>query len=174
MHDEQASENGFEVRAREAFDFLISDLGFRCVVSKPALVRYESSMVWFEVGYAVSHDHEVYARVGRLGAPGVLPEELAERLDFGLLLAVADPSGYAAVCRDVPYYIANSEEHVQRVLSYYAAGLKRNGMPLLAGDEPTYSQARDAVVARPGCTGLRRSRTVLWPLKSSGRTGSEP
>jgi hypothetical protein len=143
MHDERSSENGFEANAHEAFDFLASDLGFRCVESKPALVRYESSLVWFEVGSAVCCDHEVYARVGRLGAPGVLPEELAERLDFGLLLAVADPGGHRAIRRDVPYSIAQSEEQVRRVLSYYAAGLRLHGMPLLAGDGAAYSRARE-------------------------------
>jgi hypothetical protein len=143
MHDDRSSENGFEGSAHEALDFLASDLGFRCVTSKPALVRYESSLVWFEVGYSVSHDQEVYARVGRLGGPGVLPEEPAERLDFGLLLAVADPSGYRAIRRDVPYSIARSEEQVRRVLSYYAVGLRLHGMPLLAGDGAAYSRARE-------------------------------
>jgi hypothetical protein len=143
MHDERTSENGFEVSALEAFDFLASDFDFRCVASKHTLVRYESSVVWFEVGYAVSYDHEVYARVGRRGAPGLLPEQLAERLDFGLLLAVADPGGYTAIRCDVPHYIAHSEEQVRRVLSYYAAGLRRYGMPLLAGDGPAYARARE-------------------------------
>src|SRR5690349_12633881 len=99
MSDDRTSENGFEASVHEAFDFLSLDSGFRCVASKPDVVRYESPSVFFEFGYSVSHDHEVYARFGRIDAPGVLPGEPAECLDFGLFLAVADPIGYAAIRR---------------------------------------------------------------------------
>ncbi|MGH7222503.1 MAG: hypothetical protein ACRELF_04710, partial [Gemmataceae bacterium] len=122
---------------------LCSNSLFRCVLSKVDLVRYESPLVYFEVGYSVSHDHEVYARVGRLATPGVFPGRSEERLDFGLLLAVADPGGDAAIRNDVPYSIAHSEGQVRRVLSHYAAGLKRYGLPLLAGDERAYALARE-------------------------------
>jgi hypothetical protein len=143
MNKARISENGFEANAHEAFDFLVSDFGFRCAASTPTLVRYESPVVWFEAGYAVSYDHEVIARVGRISAPGKLSEEPAERLDFGLLLAVADPDGCAAIRRDVPYCIAHSVEQVRRVLSWHATGLRRYGTALLAADGPAYSRARE-------------------------------
>jgi hypothetical protein len=55
---------------------------------------------------------------------------------------VADPGAYTTIRRDVPANIAHTEEQVRRVLSYYAAGLLQHGLPLLAGDEPAYAQAR--------------------------------
>lgn len=142
MRAERTSENGFEVGARQAFDFLCSNLRFRCVASKPNFVHYQSPSVYFEVRYSVSYDHEVFARIGRL-APESLPERSVESVDFGLFLAVADPGGYAAIHHDVPYQIAHTEAEVRRVLSYYAAGLEGYGLPLLSGDETAYAQARE-------------------------------
>jgi hypothetical protein len=143
MHDAEASDNGFEASAHQAFDFLLSHGQFRCVVSRPDLVRYESASVGFEVGYSASYDHEVYARVGRLGVSGGISEPSPERLDFGLFLAAADPDEYAAIRRDVPFSIARSEGQVRRVLSHYAAGLKRCGAPLLSGDPSAYGRAHE-------------------------------
>ena len=138
------TENGFEAAAHQAFDFLGSHSDVRCVESKPDLVRYESPSVYFEVGYSVAHDCEVYARVGRL------PLQPAQRLDFGLFLAVADPGAYTPIRRDVPANIAHTEEQIRRVLSHYATGLRRHGLPLLAGDETAYAQARGLRWC-PGC-----------------------
>src|SRR5688572_25171511 len=142
MSDDRTSENGFEASVHEVFDFLSSDCGFRCVASKPDIVRYESPSVYFEIGYSVNHDNEVYARFGRINVPGVQPGELVECLDFGPFLAVADPVEYAAIRHSVPYYIAHTELQVRIVLSHYARGLRRYG-PLLSGDEAVYARARE-------------------------------
>jgi hypothetical protein len=113
------------------------------VESRPDRIRYESPAVFFEVGYAVGHDREVKARVGRIGRPGVSPGEPAERLDFGLYLAVADPAGYAEFGRAVPHAIASSEEQLRRALAYFAAGVRAHGRPLVVGDTEAFSRARE-------------------------------
>jgi hypothetical protein len=106
-------------------------------------VRFESPTVFFEVGYTASYDCEVYARIGRLGAPGVLSNSLEERLDFGLFLSVADPDGYIEFRRIVPNNIATSEGQIRRVLSYFSIGLGQYGIPLLSADDKTYAHARE-------------------------------
>ena len=126
--------HGFEAAAHEAFVRLCAGSDFRCVESYPNRVRYESPSVYFEVGYSVSHDREVYARIGRVGSSG-------ERLDLGLLLAVADPAGYAELRRIVPCTIVASAEHLGWVLRYFAAGLESHGQPLLVGESCAYGRA---------------------------------
>ena len=120
----------------------MSALGFSVVDSAPDVVRFESDKVFVELGHA-SYDREVYARIGRIGAPGVMPDQSSERLDFSLYLAVRDPQAHLSLCRDVPYACADTEAQVQRVLSYFRAGLELHGRGLLCGDESEYSFARD-------------------------------
>jgi hypothetical protein len=50
----------------------------------------------------LDYESEVYAHVGRLGAPGIGPDKL-QCLCFSLFLAVADPAGYIAFYREFPY-----------------------------------------------------------------------
>jgi hypothetical protein len=132
----------FDAAAHEALDSQFIDSGFQCTESRADLVRYESPLVYFEVGYSVGYDFEVYARIGRIGYPGVLPDDPSERLDFGLVLAVADPCGYAEHCQAVPHSIATSDEQVKTVLAYIAAGLRTHGRPLLAGESGAYEKGR--------------------------------
>jgi hypothetical protein len=132
----------FESLAHEAMDFLVTESSFRCVSSARRLVRYESSLVFVEVGHE-DHDSEVYARVGRLGAPGLLPEQSTERIDLSLFLAVADPEGYKTLHRDVPYSCAQHEEEIQKVLTRFAHGLRAHGIGLLTADPKTYAKARE-------------------------------
>ena len=94
-----------------------------------------------EVGHE-TRDSEVFARVGRLGVAGVLPDQTTERLDLGLFLAVADFGAHQALYREVPYACAVDERQMQRVLSHFASGLRRYGAGLLAGDSETYTAAR--------------------------------
>lgn len=88
----------------------------------------------------MSLDNEVYSCIGRLGFPGVVVGS-PESISFGLFLAVADADGYAARRQEVPYSIATTAWQVRRVLSYFASGLKRYGLPLLSGDESAYADA---------------------------------
>lgn len=134
--------SGFQAVAHTAFDYLCSELGFGCVLSDSSQVRYESPVVFFETGYSDSYDCEVYARIGRLDVPGILPEERSERIDFGLFLSVCDPETYKKFSVEFPANIAHSEEEIKRVLSYFCEGLKRHGMPLLTADDETYVFAR--------------------------------
>lgn len=143
MDDAGQPGSDFPIAARQAFDAPCASAGLRCVESRPDRIRYESPAVFFEIGYAVDHDREVYARIGRIGQPGVSPGDPAERLDFGLYLAVADPAGYAEFSRAVPYSIAGSREQLRRVLSYFAAGVGTHGLPLLVGDAEAFSRARE-------------------------------
>jgi hypothetical protein len=78
-----------------------------------------------------------------LGAPGVLPDQPSERLDFGLFLAVADPAGYAAIHRDVPHSCARKTEGIQKLLANFARGLRTYGSGLLSADPKTYAEARE-------------------------------
>jgi hypothetical protein len=144
MDNAQQACYGFEVSAHKLFDSLCTGSGFRCVESRPDFVRYESSSVYFEVGFSVNYDREVYSRIGRIGFPGVLPDQSAERLDFGLLLAIADPAASDEVHRTVPYAIATSEQQVRWVLSYFASGLRVHGQALLTGEAEAYERAREA------------------------------
>lgn len=93
MGDTGHSFDAFEAAAREVFDPLCISFGFRCVQSRPDRVRYEPLSAYLEVGYSVNHDGEVYAWIGRIGSAGLVPGEVGERLDLGLLLAIADPAG---------------------------------------------------------------------------------
>ena len=133
--------DSFEELAHEAMDFLVTEFGFRCVSSARKLLRYESPSIFVEVGHS-DYDAEVCARVGRLGAPGVLPDQPSERLDFGLILAVADPAGYAAIHRDVPYSCARQAEGIHKLLANFARGLRAYGSGLLSADPQTYAEAR--------------------------------
>jgi hypothetical protein len=133
----------FESCAHEAFYFLSTAFDFRCMASGQTLVRYQSPAVFFEVGHSVSYDHEVYARIGRIGVPGILPDQAPERLDFGLFLAVADPPAYLALRHDVPYACASTDYHIRRVLSYFSSGLRQHGAQLLAADTDAYSRAHE-------------------------------
>lgn len=139
----ERDETCFERCAHQAFDFLSTDFDFSCVESDQTLVRYQSPAVFFKVGHSVSHDHEVYVRIGRMGATGILPEEASERLDFGLFLAVADPPAYLALQHDVPYCCASTDHHIRRALSYFSSGLQQHGAQLLAADADAYSRARE-------------------------------
>ena len=143
MGDAGRPGSDFPAAARQAFDAPCAGAGLRCVESRPDRVRYESPAVFFEVGYAVNHDREVYARVGRIGHAGVLPGETAEQLDFGLCLAVTNPAGYTEFSRAVPYSIAGSGEQLRCALSYFAAGVRRHGLPLLVGDAEAFRRARE-------------------------------
>lgn len=133
--------DSFETLVHAAMDFLCTEFGFRCITSSQSLVRYESSAVFCEVGHG-DYDAEVYARVGRFGAPGVLPDQPSERLDFSLFLAVADPAGYRTLHQDVPYSCAREPASIRRVLVRFADGLRVFGRGLLEADAETYQRAR--------------------------------
>lgn len=132
----------FEVLAHGEMDPIMAAHGFECASSDMACVRYESASVFFEIGHA-GYDGEVYARVGRLGAPGVLPDQTSERIDFGLFLAVMDPAGYLRCHRDVPYSCAREFVKMRAILARFARGLRDHGSPLLEGDRETYCRARE-------------------------------
>ena len=136
------SPTAFRSAVHEHFGRLLSGLGFSAVESTPEVVRFESDRAFVELGHA-PYDREVYARIGRIGAPGIIPGESSERLDFGLYLAVKDPEAHFSLCRAVPYACADTENQVQRVLSYFRAGLDFHGRKLLLADDLEYSLARD-------------------------------
>jgi hypothetical protein len=142
MSTTNQNQDSFEALAHVAMDFLITDFSFRCTASSQRLVRYESSSVFCEIGQG-DYDAEVYSRVGRLGAPGVLPDQPSERLDFGLFLAVTDPTGYQHLHREVPYACARQPADIARVLARFADGFKVFGRGLLEADPETYQRARE-------------------------------
>ena len=119
----------------------MSDLGFTAVDSAPEVVRFESPDAFLELGHA-PYDREVYARVGRLGAPGITEEHGSESLDVLLYLAVKDPEAHLSLYRDVPYACADADSQVERVLSHFASGLASHGRGLLVPDESVYAYAR--------------------------------
>lgn len=141
MNESQQPHHNFEAHAHESLDFLCKDHGFQCVKSRTTRVRYESHAVFFEVTYAVDHDGEVIAMIGRIDfladSPGT-----TECLDFRLVLAVVDPQKHTECYRAVPFFIANSEEQVRTIFSYYAAGLRAHGQLLLKGDTDAYDWAK--------------------------------
>jgi hypothetical protein len=136
------SPTAFRSAVHEQFGRLLSGLGFSVVESAPEVVRFESDAAFVELGHA-PYDREVFARIGRFGAPGIIPGESSERLDLSLYLAVKDPEAHLSLCRAVPYACADTEDQVQRVLSYFRAGLNSHGRKLLLADDWEYSFARD-------------------------------
>jgi hypothetical protein len=142
MNTPNQNADSFEALAHAAMDFLVTEFGFQCTTSNQHLVRYESSAVFCEVGHG-DYDAEVYARVGRLGALGVLPDQPSERLDFGLFLAVADPTGYQCFHQEVPYACAREPVNIARVLARFADGFRIFGRGLLEADPEIYQRARE-------------------------------
>jgi hypothetical protein len=165
MDDPRQLWHGFEVHAHEEFDALLAGSGFRCVESRPDLLRYESRKVFFEVGYAVHHDNEVYASIGRVGV--FEKGKIAERLSFGFVLLIADPDAHSEMSRTVRYAIAHSEAQVRWMLSYYACGCRSHGQALLSGEAGAYKRARKAIwrfASSGSCPPEALTRQPWWQL----------
>ena len=129
----------FSELAVHHFDFLATGYGFSATVVSPTHVRYESNRVFFDI--TTDPRDGICVDFGRLGQPGVLPAESAERLSLNTFLGAIHT--HLGDYREESLASVSSPEFTERTLQDLAAGLAEFGRGLIAGDASLYGRARE-------------------------------
>ncbi len=146
---------GFDTAAIAAFQFLITDFGFRVVQREPTLVRFESQTVFVNVYHGRS-SYEIGIEVGPIGLPSPATEEKFMLGD--ILEAYGRPEALA-------FRQATAADEIRRCLLELAVLTKQHATRALVGDKAFYSelratQARLAARFIAATQRLRRARVI--------------
>lgn len=139
----------------EAFEFLISDRGYRCTDQAGFRVRFESPVVFVEATYDRSRSYELRLLIGLLG---VEPRQAAAFSIDEILRLRRAPNA-----KDFVLMKANSEEKVIGYIERLAQALRDYGTEFLLGDRDSFvelaRQRRSDIEVYSLERELRRART---------------
>lgn len=122
---------GFKEAVLSAFNFLITDYGFRCVKKDITLVRYESKNIFVEA-YFNNSTGELEVLLGSSG------EHIDNRREFYLYELVHSKD--QNVSTGFPMFTAHNHKQMVQSLRQLATLLKKYGKDLLKGDTDKFKQ----------------------------------
>jgi hypothetical protein len=121
-----------ELHARQAFEFLISEYGYRCTEQAASRVRFESSVVHVDVVYDGNRSYEVDLYIGRKG----LESREQASYSIGEVLRLC----HAPDAKDFVLFRATSEEQLVGYLEKLASALRAYGRDFLLGNVDSFTE----------------------------------
>lgn len=119
----------FPEEVKYQFQFLIENYDFKCAITTPLKVRYESRVVFIEVYYG-SYDCEVAIEFGRLHKD--------EKYSFTLFLQWVNPN----LNKQMGDRIAYDLGQVRECLIKLADALKSEGQSIISGEAPIFERMK--------------------------------
>ncbi len=121
------TDHGLEAAVGEEFLFLVDEFGFRCVESRPHLVRYESERAIVEVVFDGSRSYEVRVQFGMRDATG-------PHFSLDELLRSRGAAGSSSVALQ-----ATTRQELEGAVRELSGALRKHGGELLVGDPVAFA-----------------------------------
>lgn len=147
------------ILALKAFEFIQESYGFRCVISRETLVRWESNRVFVQILYDTHRSYEVGLEIN------LLTNDAAH---FGPPFSLSEIMGVAGFAlADRPFFQASTEERLKATLEEIAQLLNRYGAIYLQGNTHAFGELAEQ--RQQDCDAYEQERRLKWMREAADK-----